>query len=191
MTPLHRRLLVYAGIFVASALGLLAWKWPVGSTEEAVYHALLADLHFEDRILAIEGRTSLPREAAEIEATHGCFERLGISSELANAFRDANGFQRRIPEAVAERAGIALSSSHGPVARLVRRVAGSEQAPACLDSSFANHVRVSRVGFTGDVQAALVFVDFHCALCGYGGLVLVEYEAGSWRVANDCALWVS
>lgn len=191
MSALVRRLIGYACVAVACTLGVLAWKWPVPLEEQVVYHAVLTELHLEDRVLAVENRTSLSREATEEKFSRDCFARLGASSDLVNAFRDANRHQRTVPRGVVQRAGLALSNRHGPTARLARQVTGSKELSSCLDPGWSNHVRLSRVGFSADGQTAMLFVDFHCALCGYRGFVVLKRSEGPWSVSKECTLSVS
>lgn len=191
MTRLSRRL---AGVAVAALLAcfaVLACNWPVSSAERAVYDAALSQLRLEDDILGIERRTSLSDEAWEFQGLSTCFPQSALSPSTTANFEDANRLQRVIPRAFAERHDLILTSAHGPLSTIGGKVATIDDPVDCLTSDVRNHVRFSRVGFAPDHGSALVFVDFHCALCSYGAFVLFRWDRDSWTIADECVLWVS
>jgi hypothetical protein len=53
-------------------------------------------------------------------------------------------------------------------------------------------ISLSRVGFNGDRNQALVYVANSCeGLCGKGYYVLLVKDGGGWRIEKDLMLWVS
>lgn len=53
----------------------------------------------------------------------------------------------------------------------------------------SDHLQLSLPFVDGD--QALIYVERHCPLCGFGRFILLDRRAGHWTVIDECEVWVS
>lgn len=186
---LKLRLAVYLAVALWGALGLAFWYWPVGSAEISVYSWIVERWGTGVTPLT-EYRTELPDDAGPLEnRLDWCFKKSRPAPQLVRAFEASNRWQASIPKWRAPQV-LPLSSAHGPSA-ILTRILAREPPTDCLNMGLDSHMRFSRVGFAPNGSAALVYAEFHCALCGYGGYLHLRRTGEQWELADECTVWVS
>lgn len=56
---------------------------------------------------------------------------------------------------------------------------------------YGSYYVFSRVGFSEDDKEALVYVDYHCPLCGEGAYYWLRNINGKWEIVDKRQTWVS
>lgn len=56
---------------------------------------------------------------------------------------------------------------------------------------YGSHYVFSRVGFSEDDNEALVYVNYHCPLCGEGAYYWLRNINGKWEIVDKRRTWVS
>jgi len=91
--------------------------------------------------------------------------------------------------------GLEEGTFHGFRTRAPGRIVAGRlklTVPIVLDWSASTvSYRLSRVGFNEKRTQGLLFVDFHCVLCGKGYTYLLEKRAGRWTIAKKVMRWIS
>lgn len=149
---------------------------PVASSEQrAVKDVALAHLNAQgyDQII---GPRTLKIEEEEIESVSTvseCLSGAGDVVELATAFIDVNSTQR-------------YWTTGGAFRSLGRIGSGGDH-----DDLPRDHLEISLPSIDEEAGRALVYVERHCPLCGFGQYQLLVRERGRWSVKDDCYVWLS
>lgn len=182
-----RRFLLVLGSLALTYIAVVPGSLPVSSAEQEVYSLYFAPPQGSvsrrvERTTGIAGRWK-----ATPSWFDACFPVRQPRLATLLAFHGANLHQGFIPRSFPPEADAEMSDTHSISARLGRALV---EGAACIDGG-NQHVQFSRVGFNPIEGEALLYVEDHCPMCGFGAFLLVTRVDGSWQVADKCILWVS
>lgn len=139
---------------------------------------------------AVAAKTSLPARNAVLppRETPSCFENYHPPSSLAESFTVSNRQQRdlTIHRRTLERA-VSSSATVPFFEGLAERLLGGEAPASAVDKRLI----FSRVGFNKEKDEAIVYVEYLCPLCGYGGYFYLQDTNAGWVIRDLCARWES
>ena len=182
-----------AGAFILAVLMLTGFSLPLVAqqppepdlaAEYAVYSVVLDSLHVldtPDEVLVVNDSAGLHPEGVLLAwPEHEIFPAV-LSPELIRRFKAANQhslslenrFDVRIPIKLLDRAG--REEFFGPTLKWDQFFERYPGAHALIE--------FSRVGFTSDMQQALVYAEFICGgRCGWGQLIRLTRQQESWVI---------
>jgi hypothetical protein len=164
--------------------------------EYAVYSTLLNALYdggHSDRIL-IRDHTSV--DNLEYKAIVNPLEDLRrqvplVQSETLASFRDANEQSYSLDDRLRLPGTIGWISER-EIEDYFSEGGGGWQAFNRDHQNAGGFITLSRVGFNGDMNQALVYLASACGeTCGLGSLVFLVKEGGTWKVKGTTAVWIS
>lgn len=163
--------------------------------EYAVYDSVFNTLaesstssELDESPLSIMIETNLPSEhrwriADPAQLAH-CFEHFDVDDETA-----ADMLQKGSDPFIIRR-GLGLPVEYELIS--ARQVEPAEELPRLLGPSAERYFTLSRVGFDSRQSQAIVYVEDHCSLCGFGGSFwALSKQDGHWQVMDRCITWES
>ena len=158
--------------------------------EYAIFGAVLNHLSSQQlegdiRSASISRKTMTPEEADP----SWIVERCSADTELTTLSLRIQGISTKRPSyfLLAPRSDANLPLSEwGFIESLANLVAGLEPA-----SFLSAEVAFSRAAISPDGTRAVVYAEFRCPLCGFGGYFGLSRPGEQWEVTEQCIYWVS
>jgi hypothetical protein len=158
--------------------------------EYAVYSALI------DKVYAREGAklvilADYPSWDVHAREGHQYLRTLmpSVPEEMRNDYEARNKRAYRLKERLNVKVPYLLVSVKG-CRELSRSRERKEYRALCPDLSWS--MTLSRVGFNGEKNQAVVYVGIRCrGLCGSGEYLLLEKEEGAWEIRERRRVWAS
>ncbi|MGA8306267.1 MAG: hypothetical protein WB723_11365 [Candidatus Acidiferrales bacterium] len=67
-----------------------------------------------------------------------------------------------------------------------------KRPPVSREDYWSGRIELSRIGFNSQHSEAIVYLERVCGgLCGSGELLLLRFDAGSWKVTSRVNIWIS
>src|SRR5262245_38260710 len=172
--------------------------------EYAVYSALLFDRWAGEgkSAFVIQGETTDASHSRDFDETVEFLKKklqdsnppISLESDLVESFRRIHSSSVRLDQKRlgVPNATIVPSAEIDPIFRGTGRPDDSWGAFRNRFGGAWGIIRLSRVGFSGDHNRALLSVSGSCGpLCGSGDFVLLQKRDGEWRVVARVMAWIS
>ncbi len=139
---------------------------------------------------AVNSTTSLPSEETPVQplAIMQCFVKIKPQPETLAAFQNENLRQRRI---LFGRGKLQRDTRNEDDSPMLDRLASKLIGEQVSNTKQLPELIFSRVGFNRQKTEALVYAEYLCPLCGYGGYFSLQKQGEGWVIADVCARWVS
>ena len=189
--PKSSGVLYWSGIALALLLIVGALRlFEVSRQEYKAWAAVTQWFSVHDKYAPVRADTRMPHEATVLKGADlvNCFRRVKPSLELLRIFEDENLHQRSIRFG---RDRLQHSVDKDDNVLFWDWLASTLIDERSSDAEPVKEIVVSRVGISSEGDAALVYAEYLCPLCGYGGYFLLERQGSSWGVADVCMIWVS
>ena len=188
MISLSYVVLVAVGLGLA---GLVIYRIRVNSQEFKVW--LAAATWFSDQGMngTVDRSTFLPaKELGSRPLIHPgwCSERVPLDHATIETFYDKNRESYRIVFGHGKLASVTerqedASFTERLVAKLIHQESGDGQP--------TRRLVFSRVAFEDRGRLAVLYAEYLCPLCGFGGYFVLEQQGNEWVVRDVCPRWES
>jgi hypothetical protein len=173
------------------------------SEEAAIYSALIMQMEDDERgtLVVVQDRTVSGNntlfDASEDEHFNRIFESLrqnfpGAERGTLESFRASNLQCYPMTEPFLAGIKTELIGQHEIESFSYRESGSWWEAFYRKHPGATGFFLMSKVGFNGEMNQALVYRAFACgSTCGYGSYVLLVKEAGVWKIRAEAGTWIS